>query len=151
MPHTSRWDHAPSRQQSRSQSRRQALFKSWCRAITANRVRVCNRMYNEPKMNCPHCNSPSAEGKKYCADCGTPLDPRTEHLESFVKAQIEESIKEKFKDQKLVDIETSQAIAERLHGWAKMFGFFIFCWYLALLESKNTVISKSSLTVSISK
>src|SRR6267378_6209028 len=82
-------------------------------------------MYNEPKMNCPHCDSPSAEGKKYCADCGTPLDTQTAHLESLVKDQVEESIKEKFKDQKLVDIETSQAIAERLHGWAKMFGFFV--------------------------
>ena len=76
-------------------------------------------------MNCPHCNSPSAEGKKYCADCGTPLDPQAKHLETFVKTQVEESIKERFKDQKLVDIETSQAIAERLHGWAKLFAFFV--------------------------
>lgn len=76
-------------------------------------------------MNCPHCNSPSAEGKKYCADCGTPLDPQTMHLESFVKAQVEDAIKERFKDQKLVDIETSQAIAERLHGWARLFGYWV--------------------------
>jgi hypothetical protein len=76
-------------------------------------------------MNCPHCNSTSAEGKKYCADCGTPLDPQTEHLESFVKTQVEESIKERFKDQKLVDIETSQAVAERLYGWAKLFASFV--------------------------
>src|SRR5882724_6990882 len=76
-------------------------------------------------MTCPQCNSPSAEGKKYCADCGTPLDPQAKHLETFVKTQVEESIKERFKDQKLVDIETSQAIAERFHGWAKLFGFFV--------------------------
>ena len=76
-------------------------------------------------MNCPHCNSISPEGKKYCADCGAPLDRQTKHLETFVKTQIEESIKEKFRDQKLVDIETSQAIAERLHGWAKLFAFVV--------------------------
>jgi len=76
-------------------------------------------------MNCPHCNSPSAEGKRFCADCGTPLDQQTRYLETFVKAEIEQAIHEKFRDQKLVDIETSQAVAERLHGWAKLFVFFV--------------------------
>jgi hypothetical protein len=76
-------------------------------------------------MNCPHCNSPSADDKKYCAECGTPLDQQTKHLETFVKAQIEDAIQQRFKDQKLVDIETSQAVAERLHGWAKLFAFFV--------------------------
>jgi hypothetical protein len=76
-------------------------------------------------MNCPHCNSPSADGKKFCADCGTPFDPQTKYLETFVKSQVEEAIQQKFKDQKLVDIETSQAVAERLHGWAKLFAFFV--------------------------
>ena len=76
-------------------------------------------------MNCTNCNSPNTEGKKYCSDCGTPLDPQIQRLEVFVNTRIEKAIQEKFKDQKLVDVETSQAIAERLHGWAKMFGFFV--------------------------
>jgi hypothetical protein len=76
-------------------------------------------------MNCPNCNSPNSDGKKYCSDCGTPLDPQMQRLEIFVKAQVEKAIQEKFKDQKLVDVETSQAIAERLHGWGKLFGFFV--------------------------
>ena len=84
-------------------------------------------------MYCPHCNSPSVEGKKYCADCGTPLDPQTKHLETFVKTQVEEAIQQRFRNQKLVDIETSQAVAERLHGWAKLFGFFVGLPFAALL------------------
>jgi len=76
-------------------------------------------------MNCPNCNSQNADGKRFCADCGTLLDPQTQRLESFVKMQVEKAIQEKFKDQRLVDIETSQAIAERLHGWGKVFGFFV--------------------------
>jgi F0F1-type ATP synthase membrane subunit b/b' len=84
-------------------------------------------------MNCPNCNSPNADGKKYCADCGTPLDPQMQRLEIFVKAQVEKAIQEKFKDQKLVDVETSQAIAERLHGWGKLFGFFVALPVAALL------------------
>ena len=76
-------------------------------------------------MNCPHCNSPSAEGKKFCADCGTQLDPQAAQLENLVKLQVEKTIDERFKDQKLIDVETSQAVAERLMGWAKIFGFFV--------------------------
>jgi hypothetical protein len=37
-------------------------------------------------MDCPHCNSPSADGKKYCADCGTPRDPQTAQTAAFVRA-----------------------------------------------------------------
>jgi hypothetical protein len=76
-------------------------------------------------MDCPRCNSPSADGKKYCADCGASFDPQTKYLETFVKSQVEDAIQQRFKDQKLVDIETSQAVVERLHGWAKMFAFFV--------------------------
>jgi hypothetical protein len=46
-----------------------------------------------------------------------------------VKAQIENEVKrqigERFKDQKLLEIETSEAIAERLMNWAKILGFFV--------------------------
>src|SRR5438876_4931820 len=58
-------------------------------------------------MNCPRCNTPSLEGKNYCADCGSPLNPNLT------------------KDQKLVEWETSQAVVERVHGWAKLFAYFI--------------------------
>jgi hypothetical protein len=76
-------------------------------------------------MICPRCNSPSVEGKKYCADCGTALDPQGKQLELLVKSQVEKTIQERFRDQKLIDVETSQAVAERLMAWAKLLGFFI--------------------------
>lgn len=76
-------------------------------------------------MNCPRCNAPSAEGKNYCADCGAPLDAQTKQLETVVKAQVEKFIREKLKDQNVVEVETSQAIVERLSGWAKLFAFFV--------------------------
>ena len=84
-------------------------------------------------MNCPHCHSPSADDKKYCADCGTALDPQTKYLESFVKTQVDNAIQQRFKDQKLVDIETTQAIVERIYGWAKLLGFFVGLPIAALL------------------
>jgi DNA repair exonuclease SbcCD ATPase subunit len=76
-------------------------------------------------MNCPKCNSPSVEGKKYCAECGVPLDLQTDRFEAAVKERVEEILGSKFKNQKFIELETSQAIAERLQGWAKLFGFFI--------------------------
>jgi uncharacterized phage infection (PIP) family protein YhgE len=76
-------------------------------------------------MDCPRCHRPSPEGKKYCADCGAPLDPQTTYLASFVQKTVQDEIDKRFKDQRLVDIETSQAIAERLHGWAKIFAYCV--------------------------
>ena len=76
-------------------------------------------------MNCPRCNTPSPEGKSYCADCGTPLNPSLIYLQEFVKNQIKESVDAKFKDQKFVEMETSQAVVERIYGWSKLFAYFI--------------------------
>jgi F0F1-type ATP synthase membrane subunit b/b' len=76
-------------------------------------------------MNCPRCNTPSPEGKNYCADCGTPLNITLTYLEGFVTKQIKESLDAKFKDQKLVEMETAQAVVERVYGWSKLFAYFI--------------------------
>src|ERR1700735_76779 len=84
-------------------------------------------------MNCSQCASVCAEGSKYCANCGTPLDPQTRYLESLTHSQIQDEIQKKFKDHKLVDIETSQAIAERLYLWAKIFAACVALPVAALL------------------
>jgi hypothetical protein len=74
-------------------------------------------------MNCPICNTSGPDGKKYCAECGAPLDPQTKYLESAIHRQIEEEIEKRFKDRNLVDVETTQAIAGRLLSWVKMFAY----------------------------
>lgn len=50
-----------------------------------------------------------------------------------MQTRVDSAIAGKFKDQKLVDIETSQAVAERVHGWAKIFAFFVALPVAALL------------------
>jgi DNA repair exonuclease SbcCD ATPase subunit len=75
-------------------------------------------------MNCPNCNSLNADGKKYCADCGTPLDPQMQHIETLVKTKVEEFVKEKFKDQKAVQTETSSAVIDEVERRVKQFLFF---------------------------
>ena len=76
-------------------------------------------------MNCPRCDTPNPEGKRYCADCGTPLTPSLVYLEEVVKAQVRESVDTRLKEQQFVEIETATAIVERVQRWAKLFGFFV--------------------------
>jgi hypothetical protein len=76
-------------------------------------------------MNCPRCNTPTPEGKSYCADCGTPLNPTVTYLEEFVTKQVKESLDAKFKDQKLIEMEISLAVAERVIGWSKLFTYVV--------------------------
>jgi uncharacterized membrane protein YvbJ len=69
-------------------------------------------------VDCPQCKADNSEGKNFCSDCGSLLTPQ---LKPLVRSQVEEYIQEHFKDQKVVDIETSEAIAERFLKWGKWF------------------------------
>jgi hypothetical protein len=69
-------------------------------------------------MKCPQCSSENSEGKSFCPDCGTLLTPQ---LIPVIRTQVETYIKEKFSDQELVDIKTTEAIAERFVKWGKWF------------------------------
>jgi hypothetical protein len=42
-----------------------------------------------------------------------------------VRRAVDDAIKDRLKDSKVVDVETSQAIASRLADWAKLFAFFV--------------------------
>lgn len=78
---------------------------------------------------CRVCRSANPEDKKYCGDCGAPLYPASDALREVlatdIQRRIETTLREQFKDQKLVEVETSQAIATRLSDWAKLLAFFV--------------------------
>jgi hypothetical protein len=80
-------------------------------------------------MNCPKCNAPNPEGKKFCGDCGAPLDPALgslrEALELRLRQQLQEAIEEKWTEQSLAEGEAGRALVARLSAWAKMAGFFV--------------------------
>ena len=77
-------------------------------------------------MECIKCRTPNPEGKKYCGDCGTPLDlslgPLKNLLESTVREQIQSALKEYFKDQKAAEFDITERVTNRLIGWAKILG-----------------------------
>jgi hypothetical protein len=69
-------------------------------------------------MKCPQCGAENVEGKKFCAHCGSMTDT---HLEAFVRSQVRECVREHLRDQKFVEVETTEAIAARFQKWGKLF------------------------------
>ncbi|MCP4627604.1 MAG: hypothetical protein GY850_29425, partial [bacterium] len=80
-------------------------------------------------IECVKCKAPNPDGKKYCGDCGAFLDPNSgpilAAIESNLEQQIQEALKERFKEQKVVEIETTQAIVVRVLDWAKILAFCV--------------------------
>ena len=75
-------------------------------------------------MICPSCKSENPDGKQFCGDCGSSL-LQNAALEAAVRQEVARALDARLKDQKIVDIETTQAIVSRLSDWAKLFGWFI--------------------------
>ncbi len=88
----------------------------------------------------PECRSISAPDKRFCADCGTAI---TERLSATTKQDLERLVRQEVEllvnDQKVVEVETTVAIAERLVRWAKTIGWVagIFVALLAFLGYKT--------------
>jgi hypothetical protein len=78
---------------------------------------------------CQRCKAGNPDGKRFCGDCGAPLDPTlvvaSQLVDTSVQGQIQSILAERYKDQKLLELETTQAIAARLLEWAKLLGFFV--------------------------
>jgi hypothetical protein len=76
-------------------------------------------------MECAKCRAGNPDGKSYCGDCGSRLDPSAGLSGADLRQQIHAVIKEELKDQKVVEYEVSEAIATRLTGWAKLLGYCV--------------------------
>jgi uncharacterized protein YoxC len=70
---------------------------------------------------CSRCKSPNPDQQKHCGECGALLEPK---IAAF-RDEIEEAVKSQLKEQKVIEIETAQAIVARLSEWAKLFGLVV--------------------------
>ena len=73
-------------------------------------------------MQCPRCGSPSPDSKKFCADCGEVLDPNAVILDKLrisLKGDVENILKEKYGDQKTVELEIAEHVVEKVTGWGR--------------------------------
>jgi ribosomal protein L40E len=80
------------------------------------------------KVSCPRCQSASPVGDHFCRRCGYQLDDSSETIVAQVTRQIPDQIDTalvaRFRDQKVVEVEIAQRLAERAMTWLKLVGFF---------------------------
>ena len=78
-------------------------------------------------MNCPSCGTPTPDGNRFCGNCGIPLDGQEQRIREYLERRLDEKVTAataSWKEQKLLDVETTEAIVGRIQSWAKVFGFF---------------------------
>lgn len=77
---------------------------------------------------CRQCGAENPDGKRFCGDCGAVLDSTASRQQTptpSLQDRVRDAVRALHKDQKVVEIETAQAIATRLTDWAKLLAFFI--------------------------
>jgi acid phosphatase type 7 len=72
-------------------------------------------------MDCFRCKSANPIESKYCGACGAPLDFDA-LVATTVQAQLKDELNAKVKEQKIVTVEITDAVRERLLGWVKWLG-----------------------------
>ena len=70
-------------------------------------------------MICWSCNNENTDTNSFCADCGVPLDPKFEKLSSHIDDRIAATLDAKFRDQKLVEYQVTEAVVARLVSWGR--------------------------------
>jgi hypothetical protein len=80
-------------------------------------------------MTCKRCSTENPADARFCAGCGAPLGAEWDAIERVIDERLEQRIravlKSEFADQKALELETTEKIADRTLKWAKTFGFFV--------------------------
>jgi hypothetical protein len=87
-------------------------------------VFLYNARAREKDMQCPKCDSENPAGKKFCGDCGARLQATGYLSDEELQAKIRAAIKEELTDQRVVEVEITESVLDRITGWAKNLGFF---------------------------
>ena len=84
---------------------------------------------NEINHSCPECHAEVRQHDQYCASCGARLGSQRhvveKYLEELLPGRVDALLKDRFKDQNVVAVETSELVATRAIGWLKILGFLI--------------------------
>jgi len=75
-------------------------------------------------MQCLKCNAQNPDDKKFCGDCGAQLKSTGPLSESDLRGHIRTVIREELADQRVVEVEITEKVLEKLSGWAKLLGYF---------------------------
>jgi hypothetical protein len=78
---------------------------------------------------CKQCATENVAEARFCCACGAPISTEWKAIERILDDRlpnkIRDALKANFADQKALEIETSELVAERTLKWAKTFGFFV--------------------------
>jgi hypothetical protein len=75
-------------------------------------------------ITCANCSAQNPDGKKFCGDCGAPLAKALGPETVALRAEIRAVLKDELFDQKVVEVETTEAILGRLTAWGRIFAYF---------------------------
>src|SRR3954465_14641747 len=80
-------------------------------------------------MNCPSCNALNPDDKKFCGECGAPLNPDPTSFKELVKSTAREevrgSLKDYIKENRIAEFDITEKVTNRLLGWVKTLGLLI--------------------------
>ena len=68
-------------------------------------------------MDCAKCKAANPDGKRFCGDCGSSLEP----LDEEFRRKVQTILREQLRDQRMVEIETADAVLARIKTLAKPF------------------------------
>jgi hypothetical protein len=88
-----------------------------------------NKTQPSVERNCPECGMTSDNSDRFCRRCGHELNPDIGAIEAYLgrilPERIDLALKDRVKEQKVVELETVELIAERAIKWLKAFAFFL--------------------------
>ncbi len=104
---------------------------------------------SELGVKCLKCGVSNPETNRYCGQCGAVLNPTLgplwDTIEGGLHDRLETLIRERFRDQKIVEVEIAESVVERVMKWTKNLAFFVGI-PLVLLVGALTVWGIKSLT-----
>jgi hypothetical protein len=79
--------------------------------------------------HCPQCHAACTAADRFCRSCGTYLREDAQAIDAYlakvVPERIDAALAVRFRDQKIVEVETAEKLAARAMGWLKVVGFFV--------------------------
>lgn len=76
-------------------------------------------------MKCNICDKENAAGQNFCGSCGAQIIEIPKLSDYDLRKHIELVIQEKYKEQQLLEFQTTENVIAKINTWAKLFGFFV--------------------------
>jgi cell division septum initiation protein DivIVA len=97
-------------------------------------------------MNCPNCSAEVSGGQLFCGRCGSKAKAETvEDIQSQIESmrrRLDEIVQAKTIEQRFLEVDTTERVANRLMNWGKLFGFFVLIPISVLLLALSLLVGK---------